>query len=112
MIDRARRAHGLGEQPVEHLAATLLRGFFADATDGSVSRRNAINAVCRSLGAAGRERATVARLYAEGWQLLELAGLICRDPEQPQGDWWFLTRAGRAALGEGRVDEVLRSAAA
>ena len=38
------------------------------------------------------------RILAEGWQLLENHGLICRDPDQSQGDWWFLTRAGDRIL--------------
>jgi hypothetical protein len=97
VLQGVRTPQGLAAEPVEDLATGLLSEFFADEPD-VVSRRNAINAVCQRLGLGGPGRRAAARLLAEAWQLLENNSLICRDPDQAQGDWWFLTRAGRRLL--------------
>src|SRR4051794_22416245 len=93
-LDGVRTAQGLAAEPIEDLAVGLLTEFF-DKEPDSVSRRNTINAVSQRLGLGGPSRRHGSRILAEAWQLLEINGLICRDPEQTQGDWWFLTRAGR-----------------
>jgi hypothetical protein len=96
-LEGVRTAQGLAGEPVEELAAGLLAEFFGHGSD-TVSRRNAINAVTQRLGLGGPGRLMASRILAEGWQLLENHGLICRDPDQSQGDWWFLTRAGDRIL--------------
>lgn len=79
-------------------AEWLLTRAFAGADD-SVSRLNTLN----SLAGQGRDQRPARLRLAEAWQLLERASLICRDPDQHQGDWWFLTGAGQAALRGGDV---------
>ncbi len=79
------------------LAESLLKSSFTG--DQSVSRVNVINA----RGGQGHALEPQRRRVAEGWQLLEHAGLICRDPDDRRGDGWFLTGAGRTALSGGDV---------
>ena len=80
------------------LAESLLKGSFTG--DESVSRVNVIN----SRAGVGHAIAPQRRRVAEAWQLLERAGLICREPDGRQGDLWFLTGAGRTALSGGDVE--------
>ena len=108
VIEGVRSAEGLAAEPVNALAVGLLVDFFADESD-VVSRRNAINEVCQRLGLGGPSRRSASRILAEAWQLLENQGLICRDPNQSQGDWWFLTRAGRQLLHGGDEELILTS---
>ncbi len=82
---------------VETAEQLLTRAFVR--ADDSVSRLNMLN----SLAGQGRDQRPARLRFAEAWQLLERAGLICRDPDQHQGDWWFLTGAGKAALRGGDV---------
>jgi hypothetical protein len=61
----------------------------------------------------GRDVRTHAfRSVSEAWQLLERAGLICRDLEQPSGDWWVLTEAGGLARESGDVFAAIRNGVA
>lgn len=108
VLEGVRTAQGLAAEPVERLAWGLLVEFFPPDAD-VVSRRNAINEISQRLGLGGPSRRAASRTLAEGWQLLENRGLICRDPDQTQGDWWFLTRAGRA-IQERDDDDILNRA--
>jgi hypothetical protein len=109
VLKGVRTAQGLAAEPLQRLAWGLLVEFFARETD-AVSRRNTIIEVSQRLGLGGPDRRAASRTLAEGWQLLENQGLICRDPEQLQGDWWFLTRAGRSALEREDLDVLVRAA--
>jgi hypothetical protein len=80
---------------INERAEQLLRQAAADP-DGSASRINLINGHVPAANANLPER----RLWAEAWLLLQRAGFVCREPNPPsQGDWWFVTGVGRAALG-------------
>jgi hypothetical protein len=82
------------------LAEHILRTFFAPGPDDSVSRINTINA----LAGTGRAQQPYRRTCADAWQILQRAGLVCREPDPPSdGDWWFLTTPGRSALSSGDV---------
>lgn len=82
------------------LAEHILRKFFAANPDESVSRSNTINAIAGT----GRAQLPYRRTCADAWQILQRAGLVCREPEPPrEGDWWFLTNAGRSALSSGDI---------
>ena len=94
LLEGIRSVHGLAAERLERVAIRLLDGFFAGGSE-VVSRRNAIIDVCQQMGVGGPDRRVAARLLAEAWQVLELNGLICRDPDQTPGEWWFLTRGGR-----------------
>lgn len=73
----------------------MLREAFEHDPLESVSRMNTINAVAGT----GRAALPQRRLCAVAWQLLQRAGFVCREPQPPaEGDWWFLTPAGKAAL--------------
>lgn len=108
IVQGVRSAQGLAAQSVEDLALGLLSEF--SVRDDVISRRNTINAVCQQLGLGGPSRRAASRVLAESWQLLEHRGLICRDPDQTQGDWWFLTRAGQAFLAEEDAEIALFAA--
>lgn len=107
-LESQQRVRGLLAAPLDQLAVSLLSEYIAPANPESVSRINVIATVCQRLGVGGPERIATGRLVAEGWQLLERRGLICRDPEQKQGDWWFLTRAGETALGRPDLGSFLQ----
>ena|SRR5688572_20122345 len=80
---------------VQERAEHLLRHTFAPAGDEPVSRINALN----SLGGSGNANLAKRREWAIAWQLLQRVGFICREPDSPRnGDWWFLTPAGRTSL--------------
>jgi hypothetical protein len=82
------------------LAEHLLRTFFANDPDESVSRINTINA----LAGTGATQQPYRRTCADAWQILQRAGLVCREPAPPRdGDWWFLTNSGRSALSSGDI---------
>lgn len=93
-MQSVRTLHKLLESTTAEVAVYLVPHIVLGGSDGTVSRRNTINQVCQSLGVGGHNRRDASRVLAEGWQLLEQRGYICRDPEQAQGDWWFLTRRG------------------
>jgi hypothetical protein len=89
-------------------AALLLTSNFGKPLQAE-SRLNAAIAIASSLSpqsgiisggvvSGGREsRIRALRSVAEAWQVLERAGLVCRDLDQSQGDWWLLTESGEAA---------------
>lgn len=110
IFQRIRSDKGLAAEPLDRLAAGILEEFFGGDAD-TVSRRNAIIEVSQRLGLAGPSRRSAARVLAEAWQYLENRGLICRDPDQTQGEWWFLTRAGRDFLESADNDIALYAAA-
>jgi hypothetical protein len=86
----------VADATLEGLAIALLLAAFEHDPDDSASRLNVLNAATADLS---REvRTPLLRKLAAGWQLLEHAKLVCRDPEQSRGDWWFLTGAGRGLL--------------
>ena len=67
------------------------------------------DAVLRRLGGAANSELPARRLWAEAWQLLARAGLICREPDARDRDLWFLTPAGAQALAEGDFGRAIRS---
>lgn len=90
-------------------AVLLLRNSFRDPAE-SVNRVNVANALANdargggvgALGSAGGPAdAAIYRSVSEAWQVLEQARLVCRDLQQPQGDWWLLTDAGRGVRDSG-----------
>lgn len=93
--------HVTRSESLPELAESLLRREMSQSD--SVSRINVLNG---RAGTANAQRPERLRL-AEAWQLLERAGLICRDPDDHQGDWWFVTGAGRAALSGGDVQGAI-----
>jgi hypothetical protein len=111
--------------PLMERAETLLAHSFNDLIE-SVSRVSVANAMAGvrhggspaiSFGGVpainGRDvRSHVFRSVSEAWQLLERAGLICRDLEQPSGDWWVLTEAGGLARESGDVLAAIRNGVA
>ena len=47
----------------------------------------------------GRVNEPERRQWLEAWQVLERVGFVCPTLGNPKdGDWWFVTSAGRAAL--------------
>lgn len=111
--------------PLVNRSETLLVNSFKDPFE-SVSRINVANAVAggRHDGApaisfgsvppfSGHDVRTHAfRSVSEAWQLLERAGLICRDLGQSSGDWWVLTEAGELARESGDVFAAIRNGVA
>jgi hypothetical protein len=79
-------------------AERLLREVFAAAGEESVGRHNEL----LRLGAPGHLALLERRRWAEAWQLLERAGLICREPDETSNRW-FLTGQGRQALSGGDI---------
>ena len=89
-----------GQRSGSELGEYILRRYFWTKPDESVSRVNTINEVAGT----GRSQLPYRRTCADAWQMLQRAGLICREPEPPRdGDWWFLTNAGRQAVTSGDV---------
>lgn len=78
-------------------AERLLREDFGRA--GMVSRINTL----LQRGGNGHAALGERQLWAEAWQLLERAGMICRSPDEQRGTDWFLTASGRSALTGGDV---------
>ena len=75
-------------------AEQLLREHLLPEGDEPISRLNVLNAV----GGLGHAAQATRRQYAIAWQLLARAGFVCPEPENPKnGDWWFVTPAGRHA---------------
>lgn len=103
-------------------ATVLLVTAFGSSAE-SVSRINTANHVANiALGDRGPivmagqmpggrvSRDAVFRAVSEAWQVLELAGLVCRDLMQSQGDWWLLTAAGERVRNAADVGEAIREA--
>jgi hypothetical protein len=78
-------------------AEKLLREDFAP--DGGTSRHNTL----LGRGGGGQPGLEKRQRWAEAWQLLERAGLICRSPDESPGTDWFLTASGRTALSGGDI---------
>jgi hypothetical protein len=72
---------------------------FGPAGDGPVSRHKELQ---RLGGGPGRSTLAERRRWAEAWQRLERAGLICAEPDESRRDW-FMTGAGKQALAAGDI---------
>src|SRR4051812_15548620 len=78
--------------PIDRAVELLRR--LVDEGD-SFSRLNVINEIAGTGHIAEGDR----RVWAEAWEILRRAGLVCPEAENPKsGDWWFLTGAGRHAV--------------
>jgi hypothetical protein len=87
-------------------AERILPELFGSAGDEAVSRHSALQ---RLGGGPGRRTLAERRRWAEAWQLLERAGLICREPDESRRDW-FLTGAGKQALAGGDIAGAIMQA--
>lgn len=87
------------ELPLETLAFAVLKNYH-DAK--SWNRDNWILAVRNELGKGPHIQA-----LAEAWSWLEARGLVVQDTSQSSGAARVVSRAGRAALERGTIDEVI-----
>lgn len=98
----------MGASLIERAVLILQRAF--RESEQSISRLDFARAIATQAGAhpsgvvggtviggSSTPDPKVMNLVSEAWQLLEAARLVCRDLNQLQGDWWFLTGAGRQA---------------
>lgn len=80
------------------LAAAIFIETFADRTSERVSRGNVLRGVAGIGELSPDLRTPLMRRLAEAWQLLELTGCVCNDPEETHSDWWFATAASSRLL--------------
>ncbi len=85
-------------------AATIAREAFALNPQDSVYRDD----ILRRLGGAANRDLPARRPWAEAWQVLARAGLICREPGARASDLWFMTEAGAKALSSDSFDSAIR----
>jgi hypothetical protein len=90
----------------EALAAALARHAFADDPGASVNSIDVFSGIATEC--VGAERTRLLRRLAESWQMLEISGSVCRDPEAAQGTWWFLTARGRSLLATSAPVDTLK----